>query len=106
MYSSTTSHRECPTFGRALAEPLNLPPVRAESNAEHVGADFSAHALALELAHRIEEHLVCDLRQGRPPSTRRRKLRDEDRRLADDGVNQKLDGHCAECRAEDSQGRE
>ena len=58
-----------PAIGRTLQEPLNFALVGAQAQAEHIGADLAAHALALELVYQVQKHLVCNLGEGRPRAT-------------------------------------
>jgi hypothetical protein len=43
--------------------------------------------------HEIEEHLVCDLRERGSSAARGCELRDQQGRLADDRVDEELEGH-------------
>ena len=76
-----------------LAEPLHLLAVRAERHAEHVGDHLLADALALELGHQPDEHLVGDVPERRTHAFDRGEPRDEHRRLPHDGVDQDLRVH-------------
>ena len=59
-----------------------------QGEAEHVGDPLVADPLLSELSNQAREDLVRGVREGGPPADPRRQLRDEDRGLADDGVDQ------------------
>src|SRR5436190_22713338 len=51
------------------------------------------HSLSFDLRRQIEKYLVGDVRERRTDSGRRRQLGDQNRRLADDGVDEQLRVH-------------
>lgn len=88
-------------FDGALGNASDLSLVGSKAHTEHVGAHFATDPLSLELCREILEHLVRDLSERSAPATRGRQLRDEDRRLTNDGVNQ-LYGHASSAKLEGS----
>jgi len=88
----------------ALAQALNLALVAAQRHAEHVGCDRAAHALSLDLPRQLEEDLIGDVRERRAQPRAGRELRDQNRGLTDDAVDQPRRVHasppcdaCAAC---------
>ena len=80
-------------LGFAFTEPPQLAHVGAQSHPEHVCAHLAAHALRLELARELHEHLVGDVRDGRADAARRRELRDQHRHLPHRRIDQDRDVH-------------
>jgi hypothetical protein len=78
---------------RAFVQALNLAPVGPKPEAEHVRADFPAHALSFELVHEIEKNLIRNLREGGAHAASGGELGNENRRLPDDRVDEGFDGH-------------
>src|SRR5262249_29251511 len=78
---------------RALREPLDLSLVGAERQPEHVGAYLATDALLIELPNELQKHLIGHMGQWRAGSPGRRQLRNENRRLANDGIDENLDVH-------------
>ncbi len=82
-----------PLASRRLCQALHLLLIRAQGQTEHVGDDLLADALALELTHEADEHLVGDVRKRRANAIDGRQLRDQNHRLAHDCVDQYLCVH-------------
>src|SRR5690606_23646770 len=82
-----------PTLRRAFAHPLDFSTIRPKPQPKHVGADLAADALSIQFADQIKKHLVGDLGKGSFHAPVRGQLSNEDRRLMNDGVDQKLNGH-------------
>src|SRR5262249_2762317 len=67
--------------------------ITAQRESEHVGDHLAAHALAFDLARKLDEHLVGDVRERRSQPGRSRQLRNQHRRLLHDQVDQQLRVH-------------
>src|SRR6185295_17919849 len=76
------------TLSAALAEPLDLATVRPQPEPEHVRAHRSTDPLALELRNQVQKNLIRDLSEGSAQTSSRCELRDQNRGLSDDRVDQ------------------
>ena len=72
---------------RRFAQALNFLLIRAQHQPEHVGNHFFAELLPFELAHQPDEHFVGDVRKRGTHAIGGRELRDQDHRLANDGID-------------------
>ena len=83
---------QAPLLRLALAAAPDPVVVGAQRQREHVGHHPVRQALPPKLVDQHHEHLLGHVGQRRPRPVRR-ELRDQDHRLAHDGVDEKLDVH-------------
>lgn len=80
-------------IGGAFFEALDLELVGAKGQAEHIGGHFAGNALVLDGAGKVEENLIGHMGERGADAGGRGELGDENRRLVDDGIDDKAGLH-------------
>src|SRR4029079_7261048 len=75
------------------ARTLQPPAVAAQCETEHVGADFAAQPLGLELASQLEKHAIGEVGERGARATTGGQLCDQNHRLTHHLIDQDLSVH-------------